>query len=400
MRPSHLLVLATALSLACAEARGGTEVSSTKAMEGDTAVVTIAAPESLPDLLVTLDTPSVIWTPEELGRPNGLVVGPDGRVTISDRAHVYAMPPGVDTTENVGREGGGPGEYRSVSALLGEPDGAFILLDARARRMVHFSPDGVADSTWSANLDFAPSSFLATMDGGLVVLIGPRLVRTGEPPDTLYLKPASGDTGVVLGKLLQYVWAQTASGILAPRDAYPPKALVAGSATAGFAFSNGLDYTIRWWRPGGSPNWVRISRAWVPPSPSIDRDPPESVLAQVSDHDQLRDMVSGLVRGDHKNSLDEIALMPGGALWTRPVDSSYVYHPWYYNQLAELRQPARLWEVLGADGELRAQVRLSSMFTPKTVHDCQLYGFLENSDGAYAVATVPLGAACGKLSGT
>jgi hypothetical protein len=88
MRTPHLLALAATLSLACAEAQGGAKVSSTSATEGDTTVVTISAPESLPALLVALDSPSVVWAPEELGRPNGLVVGPDGRITVSDRAHV------------------------------------------------------------------------------------------------------------------------------------------------------------------------------------------------------------------------------------------------------------------------------------------------------------------------
>jgi hypothetical protein len=397
MRTPHLLALAATLSLACAEAQGGAKVSSTSATEGDTTVVTITAPESLPALLVTLDAPSVVWTPEELGRPNGMVVGPDGRITVSDRSHAYAMQPGRDTTEIVGRDGDGPGEYRSVSTLLAGADGSFILLDTRAQRMVHFDPSGVADSTWTVDRDFAQRPFLASMDGRLMVLVGPRLVHTGEPADTFYIRPASGDTGAVLGKFAQYVWMQTSNGMLAPRDAYPAQALVTGTATAGFAFSDGLQYEVRWWRPNASPHWMRVERAWVPPSPGIDRNPPESLVATLRGGTELAEMIGSMQRGDHKYSLEQIALMPGGALWVRPVDSSYVYHPWYYNQLTELRQPTRLWEVFGSDGKLRAQARVSSMFTPWTVQGCKLYGFLEGSDGAFSVATIPLGDECEKL---
>jgi hypothetical protein len=399
MRTPHLLALAATLSLACAEAQGDAKITSTSTTVADTTVVTISAPESLPVLLVALDSPSVVWTPEELGRPNGLVAGPDGRITVSDRAHVYAWQPGADMIELVGRDGDGPGEYRSVSTLLAEADGSFILLDTRARRMVHFDASGIADSTWTVDRDFAQRPFLASMDGRLAVLVGPRLVHTGEPADTFYIKPASGDTDMVLGKFAQYVWMQTASGMLAPRDAYPAQALLAGSATAGFAFSDGLRYEVRWWRPGASPHWLRLARTWVPPSPTIDRDPPESLVATLRGGTELAEMIGSMQRGDHKYSLEQIALMPGGALWVRPVDSSYVYHPWYYNQLTELRQPTWLWEVFGADGTLRAQVRLSSMFTPKTVHDCQLYGFLEDSDGAFSVATISLGEKCEQLGG-
>lgn len=398
MRASFLLALAVAFSFACAEAHGDAKVASTTSTEGDTTVVTITAPESLPTMLVTLDSPRLAWTPEELGRPNGLVVGSDGRITVSDRAHVYAMQPGADTTEAVGREGDGPGEYRSVRALLAEPTGAFTLLDPRARRMIHFGPRGVADSTWSVNRDFAQTSFLGSMNGALVVAVGARLVHTGEPPDTLYLKLASGDTGTVVGSLTQYVWAQTPSGMLAPRDAYPPQALLSGTATSGFAFGNGLEYDIRWWRPESSPHWLHIARAWAPPPTSIDREPPESLIGPMRGGADMVAAVKSMQRGEHKYSLEDIALMPGGTLWARPVDSSYVYHPWYYNQLTQLRPPTWLWEVFGADGTLRAQVRLSSMFTPKTIHDCQLYGFLEDSDGAFSVATIPLGEACGRLS--
>jgi hypothetical protein len=400
MRTPSLLPLAVTLSLACAEGHGDAKVASTITTDGDTTVITISAPESLPALLVTLDSPRMVWTPEELGRPNGLVVGPDGRITVSDRAHVYAMPPGADTTETVGREGDGPGEYRSVRALLAEPTGAFTLLDPRARRMIHFGPRGMSDSTWPVNRDFDQSSFLANMNGALVVAVGAPMVHTGEPPDTLYLKLASGDTGTVVGRLTQYVWAQTPSGMLAPRDAYPPQALLSGTAMSGFAFSDGLAYQIRWWRPEASPHWLHIARAWAPPPTSIDRDPPESLIAGMRGGSDMVKMVGSMRRGEHKYSLEEIALMPGGTLWAQPVDSSYVYHPWYYNQLTQLRPPTRLWEVFGPDGKLRAQVRLSSMFTPKTVRDCQLYGFLEDSDGAYSVATVPLEEACEKLSGT
>jgi hypothetical protein len=399
MRTPFLLALAVAFSFACAEAHGDAKVASTSTTEGDTTVVTISAPESLPALLVTLDAPSAVWTPEELGRPNGLVVGPDGRITVSDRGHVYAMQPGADTTETVGREGDGPGEYRSVRALLAEPTGAFTLLDPRASRMVHYDSHGKSDSTWLVDRDFAQNSFLANMNGSLVIAVGARLVHTGEPPDTLYLKLASNDTGAVVGKLTQFVWAQTASGMLAPRDAYPPQVLLSGTVTSGFAFSDGLTYDIRWWRPDASPHWLHIDRAWAPPPTSIDREPPESLIAPMRGGSEMVAAVKSMQRGEHKYSLEGVVLMPGGTLWAQPVDSSYVYHPWYYNQLTGLRPPTWLWEVFGADGTLRAQVRLSSMFTPRTINNCQLYGFLEDSDGVFSVATISLGDACEKLDG-
>lgn len=401
MRIRRLLLPAVALALACTTAGEAAKVEASSTTAGDTLTVTISAPESLPALLVTLDSAQVLWTPQELGRPNAMAVGPDGRITVSDGRHLFAMQPGSDSTEVVSREGAGPGEYRSIGGMVAESDGSLLALDSRQRRMIRFDVHGVADSTWSVNRDFAHDPFLAIMKGSLVVLTGPRLVRAGEPPDTLYLKAASGDTAAVLGKLQQFVWARTPRGIMVPRDAYPPQALVAGASTAGFAFSDGLRYDIRWWRPDASPEWLQISRVWTPPPTSLDREPPDSLLAQLPDSGKMvHEIVAGLARGDHKYSLENIVLMPRGTLWTMPMDSSYIYHPWYYAQISELRQPTRLWEVFGSDGKLRAQVRLSSMFTPMTTHDCHLYGFLEDSDGAYSVATIPLGKECERLAGT
>ena len=366
---------------------------------GDTLHVAITASESLPGLFVALDTPRVVWTPEELGRPTGMAVGPDGRITVSDVKHLYAWQPGTDTATAVGGEGAGPGEYRSIGGMVAEPDGSLLTLDSRQRRMIRFDAHGTHDSTWPVDQDFAHDPFLAVMQGNPVVLVGPGLVHVGEPPDTLSLKALAGDSATVLGKLRQFIWMQSPSGMLAPRDAYPAQALLAGTATAGFAFSDGLQYDIRWWRPNASPAWLHLSRAWIPPSVSIDREPPTQLLAQLPGGGKtIVDIVKSQTRGDHKYSLGQIVLLPTGTLWTMPIDSSYVYHPWYYAQLSQLRQPTRLWEVFGPDGHLRAQVRLPSMFAPTTVHDCQLYGFLEDSDGAFSVATIPLGKECARLA--
>ena len=401
MRTPSLLALAVAFSFACAEARGGATVSSTSASEGDTTLVTITAPESLPGLMVPLDSPRVVWTPEELGRPTGMAVGPDGRITVSDRAHIYAWQPGSDSTESISRAGAGPGEFRIVSSLLAQPNGSVLVLDGSQRRIVRLDERGTPDSTWTLAADPAQQNFLAEMDGELLIATGRGLVHTGEPPDTLYLRLGSDTTGPALGSVPLYVWMELENGTLAPRDRYPRRAHLAGSATAGFAFSDGLQYDIRWWRPGKAPAWLHLSRSWTPPLQSVDREPPGSLLATLRDSGNfVKQMNEQQQGGERKYSIEALALMPGGALWVRPVDESYVYRLAYYVQLSELRQPTWLWEVFGADGTLRAQVLLSSMFTPKAVHDCQLYGFLEDRDGVYSVAMVPLGGACGKLGGT
>lgn len=398
MRPSALPIVAAMLLFACTGAEPDPGVAVSSSAVSDTIAVTIQAPESLPAIEVELDSARVLWTPEELGRPNAMAVGPDGRITISDGHRLYAWQPGADTTENVGRTGSGPGEYRSISGLVTRPDGSLLALDWRQQRLLRFDPTGAPDSTWNIETQVTQTTFLALMDSEPVITTGRGIVHLGEPADTLYIRTADS-ASQELGHITLFVWTQAGAGVLIPRDAYPSLPRLAGSATAGFAFSDGLNYEIRWWRPGASPAWLHLTRAWSPPPQSIDREPPKELV----DHLQMRGtmlkaIVNGEARGEHKYSLEDLMLMPGGTLWVRPVDSSYVYSPEYYAQLSELRQPTRLWEVFGRDGKLRAQVRLSSMFTPETAHDCQLYGFLEDSDGAFSVAVVPLGDQCDKLS--
>jgi hypothetical protein len=399
MHLSRSALLAALLGMACVVDNGATHVESSSNAVGDTLAVAISAPKAVPAILLTVDSATVVWTPEELGRPTGMAVGPYGRVTVSDSRHMYAWLPGTNATEAVGREGAGPGEYRSVGGMVAEADGSLIVLDSRQRRIIRFHADGTSDTSWVADRDFAHDPFLAVMDSDLVVLVGPRLVRAGEPADTLYLKLAAGDTSTTVGKLQQFVWAQSSDGILLPRDAYPPQTLIAGTATAGFAFSDGLQYDLRWWRPNARPSWLHLSRTWAAPPQSIDRTPSVEELAQIPNGEMWKRLVEQGERGAKKYSLEELELMPQGTLWVRPVDSSYVYAPTYYIQLPALRQPTRLWEVFGTDGRLLAQVRLSSMFSPKTIHECNLYGFLEGSDGSFSVATIPLKTQCMKLLG-
>ena len=396
---SHAPAVGTAILLAaCAGGEPSANVVRSVVTIRDTAEVTVQAPMSVPSLKVVLDSPRVLWTPNALGRPNAMVVGPDGRVTVSDGRRLFAWEPGVDTTESVGRLGAGPGEYRSVSGLIAQSDGSLLVLDWRQRRLVRFDSHGLPDSTWSIPVDPTQEPFLALMGTQPVISTGRGMVHLGEPADTLFIRTADSSART-LGRLPLFVWARGPDQMLMPRDAYPPVAQLAGSAMAGFAFSDGLQYEVRWWRPGAFPEWLHLMRSWSPPPQSIDREPPGELLARLPDGGtMLRGIVNGGQRGERKPSLEELALMPGGALWVRPLDSSYVYAPAYYTQLAELRQAERLWEVFGRDGALRAQVWISSMFTPTTAHACQLYGLLEDADGAFSVAVIPLGEECVKLT--
>jgi len=74
---------------------------------------------------------------------------PDGRVLVTDnRERVLAvvdLADGVVTT--LGREGEGPGEYRSVFTILPQPGNRFLVYDATLRRFLVVTGEGAVEGT-------------------------------------------------------------------------------------------------------------------------------------------------------------------------------------------------------------------------------------------------------------
>ena len=157
-----------------------------------------------------------------------------------------------------------------------------------------------------------------------------------------------------------------------------------------------MDYVIRWWRPGATPQMLRIERGWRRAVAGGELEPPPGLLEGLGPTgEMLTKVANGQERGDLKNAVEQLVLVGQGRLLVKVVDSTARYHPYYLGRLPELRPSHWTWEVLDHEGSLRGQLRLPSAFTPSRVVGCELWGVLEQPDGTQAVARVGLAGACG-----
>ena len=369
-------------------------------MVGDTVVLAIEAPPGVSPS-VTIDSVTPVWTPEEFRAIRGLAIGKrilaatDGRGVLGfDREGGTAFPVGVS--------GEGPGEYRRVAAVVIGSRDQITVADPMQARVLQFDSAGRAlpeaaralgmQSSWSVRA-VAPGlaesmTELVAWDHGLISVDGLEdslrvaAVVAADSAETLFMVPEG-------------LWA-TIDGVPAKRDAYGVRALVGLDPRDGAAVSTGVDYVIRWWRPGATPQMLRIERGWRRAVAGGELEPPPGLLEGLGPTgEMLTKVANGQERGDLKNAVEQLVLVGQGRLLVKVVDSTARYHPYYLGRLPELRPSHWTWEVLDHEGSLRGQLRLPSAFTPSRVVGCELWGVLEQPDGTQAVARVGLAGACG-----
>jgi hypothetical protein len=91
-------------------------------------------------------------------------VGPDGRLFVFDRpARVLLVFDNEgNLTRRVGREGAGPGEFRSNGGMVVLSDGRLAQWDTNNSRISFFSPDGDFLNSWTVPGGFSTSNGLRT----------------------------------------------------------------------------------------------------------------------------------------------------------------------------------------------------------------------------------------------
>ncbi len=85
--------------------------------------------------------------PEPFSRIAGLRELADGRLVIADQLerHISFLDFAAGTMHEIGRRGGGPGEYETPGALLPLPDDHTLLVDMGNMRLTRITPDGELD---------------------------------------------------------------------------------------------------------------------------------------------------------------------------------------------------------------------------------------------------------------
>lgn len=372
---------------------------------GDTVFVRIEASNYLPDRHFTLDSVEIIWTPPEWRRiqylfPTGSeLVASDGRVVV-------VVDPVTGVVRNIGRNGEGPGEYRSVTALSVASGDSLIIADAQVMRRTTFALDG---SVLGMQPLVGPDSQSASIRA-LAALVSPK-GSTVEVWERGLVDPSGGEDSVSVFsvyadgssqrrfRVADGAYIIVGDGMLAKRDAYGSVALTSVSGEDGVAVTDGVRYFIEWWRPGPSPQVMWIVRDWSRRSTALTREPTEEQKAQLGERSTVfAAIVARQEQGPERNSIERLVLIGEGMLMARVVDTSHVYHPLYYNRLPDLRPKHWLWEVFSDNGELLAQLSIPTTFEPIRFQDCTLLGVYADADGVHSVGRLALGEACALLA--
>ena len=212
--------------------------------------------------------------PEPFSRIAGLRELADGRVVIADQLerHISFLDFAGGTMHEIGRRGGGPGEYETPGALLPLPDDHTLLVDMGNMRLTAITPDGALDKeSWpmmtAAGAFIRPTG--ADGHGGLYYSGGGIMINRGGgasalPPDSqpvvrwdpvadavdtagmYYSPPAGGGGSISLSRGSS--GGMSFSGIR-HRPFNPQDAWVA-SPDGGVAVIRSINYGVTWYRHG------------------------------------------------------------------------------------------------------------------------------------------------------
>jgi hypothetical protein len=398
---SFLLVLSAVLLAACGSgATGSLEVH--REMAGDTVVLTaVGAPD-------TVDvTPTVLWRSDEIERPTSMALAtlPDGpRLLIGDGNYVHILAlagEGVVDAMTVGREGGGPGEYRAVGAVGAFPPDTLAVWDVGSMRLTLLDPAGelLATRSLPASGDYRPrfrGAGLRRYDGNLLDVTAAPLAVGEQTPMALVLRPSSGDTATVLeewpGREIQAF--ESGGQMMIGSTRLFGDGTRAGVGPGGWvARGDGEAYCVTVFRVDAAESPRRLCRARerTPVGDGI-RHPDWSQIENPGQRDVIKALSGAMDVGDLMPSYDRLVWSEDGDLWVRTMGPEVAeVHP-YLLAFQAVDGPAyRLWDVFDpAEGKVQT-VRIPAELDAQVMDGSTVYGFYELPTGEITVgrATIP-----------
>ena len=180
-----------------------------------------------------LGDPTAVF-PEPFSRIVGLHELSDGRILIADQLeqHVSFIDFATGAVDQVGRLGGGPGEYQSPRGLLPFSNDASLLLDFGNMRMTRIESNGRLTDTWPLLLQGATIQLLQPTAGDTIGHVyhsaagGFNVQMGGSTPELPTSEP-----------VLRWNLESNTTDTVALLDAPPAVTVTRGGGAGGFSFN-------------------------------------------------------------------------------------------------------------------------------------------------------------------
>ncbi len=326
-------------------------------------------------------------------------VARDGRLYVFDRPGRQLLI--FDTTgallRRVGRQGSGPGEFRSNNGMVVLADGRLALWDSNNARISFFSSDGDYQTSWTVPGGFSTSNGLRTDRSGALLWYRPVTApREGEILGRFGLVRVR-DGGAIGDSLvppdlpverITYV-ARQDGGTSATSPTHSPQFLWGWHPDGFFVSVASSRYAVEVGRPGGP---LRIVRdAPVIPIPEAERAWDQEQITHSMRSTQPGWVWRGPAIPTQKPPVHGLSLARDGRIWVRVAAPSQEIPEADRDPQIEGRPPVRRfrdaveYEVFERDGTFAGRVRLPLRATWMEADGNHVWFLDRDADGLVAV---------------
>jgi len=346
-----------------------------------------------------VDSVRVLWGNSPLLKDPRSMAKLGDRLIVADPTRLHAINLRGGAIESMGREGGGPGEFRNLSAVA--VDGLTTwTFDAELLRLSVFDNRSLK---FVRSMPMTPASVFVNplrprdtlRRSGAIFTFRREGIKVDSPTRTALIRyDADGQAPAILRIWPDLDYTRLPMGVIGPRSVLGPRAILAVSADAReVAYGQGLDYcvTIETLPTDQAARTVeRACRAWEPIRVGRGiRSPDFSKIENEREGQVLQAISRVQVVPTHLPSFDELRYDAYGRLWIRTLGKDLAeIHPALLSRFPELGPDYRSWDVFGQDRDLKQTIELPAGFDPQVILEDEAYGFFEWRTGEIVIAVI------------